>query len=171
MPMFETIANLLARLAAWALFAIGLMLGYEVAARYFFIAPTIWAEELSRLIMVWAVFIGASTLVRDDGHIRVTLLTDVLPPAGQKLARFLALAFLGIFAAIISWNGIPTVLNSFERGRTTGSMMDIPSWWMQAAIPVGFALIALQALIQILLHVRRPADSGDANRPLGGGLS
>ena len=46
------VARALAGLSALLLFAIGAMLTYEVTARYFFNAPTIWAEELSRLFLI-----------------------------------------------------------------------------------------------------------------------
>ena len=57
MRLIDRLSGLLARIAAWAFFATGLMLGWEVVARYFFTAPTIWAEELSRLFLVWGCFV------------------------------------------------------------------------------------------------------------------
>ena len=163
MTFLRQLSDLLANAAAWAMFGIGLMLGYEVAARYFFNSPTIWAEELSRLILVWAVFVGAAVLVRHDGHIRVTLITGLLGPSGQKATQLLSLAFITTFAAIICWNSLPTVLDSFARGRSTGSMMDLPSWLMQAAVPVGFGLCALHALAAMVDTACRPA--GDQSGP------
>ena len=170
MQISETLSATLAKLSAWALFTIGLMLAYEVVARYFFISPTIWAEELSRLVLVWAVFVGAATLIRDDGHIRVTLLTDLLSPPGQRIMRVVTLVFLAIFAAAICWNSLPTVVDSFVRGRTTGSMMDIPSWWMQAAIPVAFGLISIQSLVQIIAVLRQAPNAVRSGGSRDGGL-
>ena len=43
--LFERVTLLLAWFAAWLFVASGLMLSYEVVARYFFIAPTKWAAE------------------------------------------------------------------------------------------------------------------------------
>jgi len=148
---------------------LGLMLGFEVTARYFFNAPTIWAEEVSRLTMVWAVFIGASTLIRHDEHIRVTMLVDLMGRKGQRIARLVTLLFLAVFSAWIFWNSLPAVINSFETGRTTGSMLDIPSWWMQSAITLGFALILLQILVELGRTIlnRGNVETGKAN----GGLA
>jgi len=168
MHILESISDLFAKAAAWTMFAIGLMLGYEVAARYFFVSPTIWAEELSRLALVWGVFVGGSTLIANHGHIRVTLLTDLLGPAGQRVARIFSLMFLGIFSAMICWNSLPTVFDSFERGRSTGSMMDVPSWWMQAAIPIGFGLMVLQALAQVMKLLLSGTDKDNAVETFSG---
>ncbi|MEM6761855.1 MAG: TRAP transporter small permease [Pseudomonadota bacterium] len=132
--------------AAWLLFLIGAMLTYEVVARYFFNAPTIWAEELSRLFLIWAVFVGSAGLLASRGHIRVTVLVDKAPPGLQRFFECFSLIFVAVIAGFVAWNGTPIALNSFDVGRTTGSMLDIPSWWAQASVPIGFGLIAVQAL-------------------------
>lgn len=140
------VSGALASLAAWALFAIGAMLTYEVTARYFFNAPTVWAEELSRLFLIWAVFLASAALLRSQDHIRVTVLIERAPPAVRRVADAAGFLFVAAIAAVVAWYGFPLALQSFEVGRTTGSMLDIPQWWSQASIPVGFALVAVEAL-------------------------
>ena len=157
----------IAHVAAAAFFLVGLMLGYEVAARYFFNAPTIWAEELARLFMIWAVFLGSSTLIRNDGHIRVTVLVDLLGGNAKRILEFASLFFVLATAAFVAWFGTPIAADSLERGRTTGSMLDIPSWWMQASVPVGFGLIALQCAarsIHLATAARRHSSSSDPSQ-------
>lgn len=157
MVIIDRISNALAALAAWAFVLIGLMLGYEVVARYFFNAPTIWAEEMSRMLLVWASFGAVASLLRNDQHIRVTVVTDLLGPAGQRVARIVSLVFVLAIAVFIAWYGAPIAWDSFTRGRSTGTMMNLPSWWSQAAVPVSFALLALQALVEIVRTARGDA--------------
>ncbi|XWN29695.1 MAG: TRAP transporter small permease [Devosia sp.] len=140
------VTRALALCASILLLAIGVMLTYEVVARYFFNAPTVWAEELSRLFLIWAVFLASAWLLRTNEHIRVTVLLDQTSPAIQRFAKAAGLVFVAAIAGFVAWNGVPIAAQSFEVGRTTGSMLDIPSWWAQASVPVGFGLIALQAL-------------------------
>ena len=150
MRLIDRLSDLTARLSGWVFFLIGLMLAWEVGARYFFNAPTIWAEELSRLFLVWATFMAAAALLRHDQHIRVTVVTDLLGPAGQRAARLISLLFILVFAGFVVWHGTPIAWDSFERGRTTGTMMDIPNWWHQAAVPLGFLLLAVQAALELV---------------------
>lgn len=145
--MLGRFASALAWVSSVLLFAVGAMLTFEVVARYFFNAPTIWAEELSRLFMIWAVFIASATLLRWDDHIRVTVVVDLLPEAPRRVLRVVTLTFVAVVAGFVAWHGYPIALNSFEVGRTTGSMLGIPQWWWQASIPVGFGLLFVQALI------------------------
>jgi TRAP-type C4-dicarboxylate transport system permease small subunit len=136
--------------ASWAYFVVGLMLAFEVVARYFFNAPTIWAEELSRLIFIWATLIAAAALLRDDQHIRVTILTDKLGEPGQRAARAISLlAVLGVSALMVI-EGAHAPLDSFARGRTSGTMMDVPAWWFQASVPLAFLLVCLQAAAELI---------------------
>lgn len=150
MVLLDKLSDWIATAAAWALFAIGLMLGFEVAARKLFSAPTIWAEELSRVFMVWAVFAAAAALLRRDQHIRVTVLTDMLGDGARRVMRLFALAAVAAVAAMVFWHGLSDPLNSFERGRTTGTMLDLPAWWLQASVPFGFGLLMLQAIVEFL---------------------
>lgn len=121
------VAQVTAAIASVLLFAIGVMLTYEVVARYFFNAPTIWAEELSRLAMIWAVFIGSAALLRGGDHIRVTVITEKLPPALRNVMEVFSLVFVAVISGFVAWHGTPIAWNSFERGRTVGSMLDLPS--------------------------------------------
>lgn len=148
MRLIDRLSDALAAIAGWAYFVIGLMLGYEVVARYFFTAPTIWAEELSRLVFIWATFIAAAALLHHNQHIRVTALTALLGERARRAMRLASLAFVIAFAALVVWYGKDAAINSFVRGRTSGSMLDIPAWWMQAAVPLGFALLGAQAALE-----------------------
>lgn len=162
MRVIDRISEILAQAAAWLLFAIGLMLGYEVAARHLFNAPTIWASELSNHFMVWAVYVGAAALLRRDDHISVSVLTERLGETGRRAARVLSLLFILAVCGIVAWYGAPIAWDSFVKGRTTGSMLDIPTVWLQAAIPVGFGWLALQCLVELIRAAAGLPPGGEA---------
>lgn len=149
MGLVDRLSDALAAFAGWVYFGIGLMLSYEVAARYFFTAPTIWAEELSRLFFVWATLLAAPALLRHGQHIRVTVVTALLGDGARRAARLIALGVVLAVCVVVVWAGLDAPLNSFERGRTTGSMLDMPAWWPQAAVPATFALLGLQAALEM----------------------
>ncbi len=150
MKIVDRISRVLALVAAWAFFAIGLMLAYEVVARYFFNSPTIWAEELSRFFLVWAVFIASAWLLHKGDHIRVTVVADMLPLLVQRVLRILTILFVLVIAGLVAWNGWPIVERSLRSGATSGTMMDLPNWWVQASVVVGFGLLAVQAAIEVV---------------------
>lgn len=127
----------------------GSMLTYEVTARYLFVAPTIWAAELSQLCLIWGTMLAMPWLLAANRHIAVDAVTDRLTPGVKHLCHLLAMLAILMFSAVVAWKGGEIFLDSFSRGRTTGSMLDLPIWIAELAIPVGFGLLCLQALFEI----------------------
>ncbi len=146
--LVDSVSLWFGRCAAWAYFIIALTLGYEVFMRYLFIAPTIWAEEVSRLLLVWATFGGAALLLHRRQHITITVITDSFSARVRQIQEVAVLLFIGCLAVVIVWYASGIALDSFERGRTTGSMLDLPAWWVEVALPVCFTLLGLQAFLE-----------------------
>ncbi|MFT6641257.1 MAG: C4-dicarboxylate transporter DctQ subunit, partial [Flavobacteriaceae bacterium] len=51
--------------------------------------------------------------------------------------------------AIVTWYGFEIFYDSFTRGRTTGSLLNIPIWIVELAVPVGFFLLTTQCAHEI----------------------
>lgn len=154
---------------AWAaaiLFTIsGVMLTYEVMARYFFTAPTIWAAELSQLCLIWGSLIAMAWALGARRHIAVDAVVRLLPDGIRRLTETFAMLAVAAFSAMVTWKGWDIFYDSFERGRTTGSMLDLPTWVSELAVPFGFALLFVQALIETkrALSGDLPADEAGAH--------
>lgn len=164
MSLFSRLTTALAWIAALLFTTAGAMLTYEVAARYFFTAPTIWAAELSQLTLIWGSLIAMSWALAARRHIAVDAVVRLLPRAVQRGTETLAMLAVAIFSAMVAWHGWGIFYDSFERGRTTGSMLDLPTWVSELAIPVGFGLLFVQALIETgraLSGDRLDEDPGD----------
>lgn len=140
------------RICAWlaaGLFTLsGVMLTYEVLARYFFTAPTIWAAELSQLCLIWGSLVAMAWALHSRRHIVVDALATQLPRRVSRVTDALALLFVAGIAVLVTWYGWGIFLDSFERGRTTGSMLDIPVWISELSVPLGFAFLVVIALIE-----------------------
>ncbi|MEP3045322.1 MAG: TRAP transporter small permease [Roseibium sp.] len=156
MKLFSRILLALAWVSALLFVLAGCMLTYEVTARYLFVAPTIWAAELSQLTLIWGTLIAMPWLLGARRHIAVDAVTETLGPTGKRICHVLSMTAVAAFSAIVAWKGWGIFYDSFERGRTTGSMLDLPTWVSELAVPVGFALLFVQALIEL-------GKSGDAN--------
>lgn len=147
--VFDRLAHALAWVAAVLFVASGGMLTYEVIARYFFIKPTIWASELSQLCLIWGCLIAMAWALSAGRHIAVDAVVRHLPDGVRRVTEVFAMLAVAVFSAVVAWKGWGIFWDSFERGRTTGSILDLPSWVTELAIPVGFALLFIQALIEM----------------------
>ncbi len=154
MALFDRLTLALAWAAAALFAATGAMLTYEVIARYFFTAPTIWAAELSQLCLIWGSLIAMAWALGAKRHIAVDALALLLPPRARARAEAAAMLAVAAFAAVVAWHGWAIFADSWERGRTTGSMLDLPAWVGELSVPVGFALLCLQALIEMRRALR-----------------
>ena len=125
------------------------MLTYEVMARYFFLKPTVWAAELSQLCLIWGCLLAMAHLLALRRHITVNAVTNLLPPLGRRIAAGLALVLVVIFSVIVAIWGWDIFYDSFSRGRTTGSLLNLPVWIAELSVPLGFVLLALQGLVEI----------------------
>ncbi|MDH3228850.1 MAG: TRAP transporter small permease [Alphaproteobacteria bacterium] len=165
--LIDRASDALATLAAWMFFAIGGMILWEVATRYLLNAPTIWAEELARFFQIWALYLAAASVLRRGSMIRIGLLIDRLGPRLRAAAEVFSLAVVAAFSAVACWYGGWIALDSFEVGRMSGTMLNVPHWMTEIAIPVGFAILLVQALVQIARVARgEPIPGARGHEPV-----
>ncbi|MGQ9369086.1 TRAP transporter small permease [Azospirillum sp. ST 5-10] len=145
----ELIRRLPSAVAGGALVLLVAMTIVGVAARYVFDAPLHWAEEMSGLLMIWIIMVGAVVAERDGQHLHIPVLTDLLPPRANA-AVDLAMTLLSMAVlAYAAWLGYG-LARSAEYKLT--EILQISWFWIDIAVPIGLAGI------EILLVRRCIAD-------------
>lgn len=116
-------------------------------------------EELTRYLMVWVAMLASVVLTSEDGHIRIALLPEALPPRARAVvscvADLVVLLFLAVFVYACAVN-LPGVIG--QRTVTLG----VDMVWFQAALPVGGLLMLLVALRNAVVHFRRAIAASGA---------
>ncbi len=153
MTVVDRISIFLGYVAAVLLFLTGAFLIWEVGGRYFFNAPTKWASELSEICLLWGVFLGLGRTLHFRENITIEVVYDRLAPNWQRTLDVLSLAFVFVFFVFVARYGFELAWDSVKAGTTTGTMVDIPSWWEEAAVPVGCTWAAVQTLVEIVRSV------------------
>lgn len=157
----EALSEFCGRLAAWTFVAIGGMITFEVVMRYLFNAPTIWAEELSRFAQIWATYLAAAYVMRHRQLIRINMVTRKLGPRGRCWAEAFSLLWIAGFSGVAIWYGTDIALESIRIGRASSTMLAVPRWMTEFAIPAGFSLLLLQVAAELLkLKDGPPPDDG-----------
>ena len=121
----------------------------QVVLRWFDPA-TVWAEDLSRYIMLYQVWIGASYAVREDAHIRITALIGKLTGNKRRVSETVVLALWLIFALWLTVEGVMLVKEIAVMGQVS-SAMRIPMTIPYASVPIGGALMSVR-LVQKLIQ-------------------
>ena len=135
--------------AAWTFVAIGFFVAYEVVMRKLGL-PTTWTEEVSQIAQIWCIYLGAAYVLQSHHMITVDIIGDRFSPKLRKALDLFALCVIIGFSAIVLYQNIKEVRFSLKLGVTTDSIMAPPMWLIQISLSIGFALLILQALAEIV---------------------
>ncbi|MEH6354554.1 MAG: TRAP transporter small permease [Marinobacter sp.] len=138
----------------WTMFVVlifmMLTICYDVIMRYVFVAPTSWSLEINTFLLVYLAVVGAGEAQRHDAHIRITFFTQRFPKSGQALITMLTSALGLVFCAIMVWRGSLMAHDAWEYSERVSSAFGTPMVYPYALIPIGFGVLGLQFLIDIL---------------------
>lgn len=77
----------------------------QVTMRYVFSSPFIWAEELCRYLMIWAIMLGSTIFVDGSRHVRVRFFVDLLPEKPRKFVLILVEGLILALSLMIVFQG------------------------------------------------------------------
>ncbi len=138
--IIDKITEVAAHISAWMFFSIGVIVTYEVVMRKVFNSPTIWVDEIARFIQVWAVYLASAHILKLRYLITVDLFSGSLSREKLRFFDQFALIVIACFSLVALYYGAGVVFESIEMGRKTSTMLGVPKWITESAIPVGFPL-------------------------------
>lgn len=145
-------------LKALVVLSIGIMLAIvflQVISRYAFNYTPSFAEELSRYLFVWTVFLSLPLVAKTGGHMAIETITSRISGTKLKTCRVLADIFTFVFLFIMVYYGFKMVqLAHFQ----TSPAMVIPMSYVYIVIPVGCLIMALNLVGDFVKLVQTPAD-------------
>ena len=137
------------RFALGTLISIGVVINVaNVAGRYLFNSPIIWAEEILVFIMIACVFLGAILVTWEGQHIRMDLFSSRVGQPWRRIIRVLdTLVFVLVCLFVVrhSYNFVQLL---YETGQRT-VVARLPAWLMHGAILAGFTGMALVVLARL----------------------
>lgn len=123
-----------------------MLTGAQIVCRLWFTALS-WSEELTRYLLVWSTFLGASCVYRRAGHINVTVIQSLFPKLGRQTLQTLCHVLCGIFFTLAVLYGIDYM---GMQSRQLSAALRIPMSWVYLAIPVGCGLMLIHVLDHLL---------------------
>ena len=135
------------RVTAWSSFALAAVMGGNVLLRYVFHTGTVWSQELEWHLMAPICLFGMSYALRHGEHVRVDVLFARFPQRRKYFVEFVSSLLLMALCLIVIWLAIPYVDQSWSIGEGSANPGGIPARYiLKALIPLGFALMFVQAL-------------------------
>lgn len=137
------------QLAVVCLGIISVAFCYEVAARYAFNAPTVWANPLVSYLLCAMIFLALPEMTRTSQHISINILVGALPdPAAAAINQ--VIRAVGLVACLLAAWITGTETGAQITGNIwTISYFPVPKWIVSIFIPYGLLSAALYFLRQI----------------------
>ena len=86
--------------------AIVLITLFQVINRYAIQHPVSWTGEIARFLAVWVVLLGAARCVRDDSHIYIDLLYNLVGRRAQWWMMLAVNLLFATLAGVMIWQGV-----------------------------------------------------------------
>jgi TRAP-type C4-dicarboxylate transport system permease small subunit len=123
----------------------------QVILREFWSTGIIWADVFLRHLVLWIGFFGAALAAKESRHFSINIITKRMPPMLQRIVQ----VFLHVTAAVVCYflydAGMSFVSDEIRYNNQplfTFLGKNVMPYYMEAIIPIGFALIGLHFLFK-----------------------
>lgn len=135
--------------AYWALLAV-FAYYFEVVGRYVFNSPTNWVHESTFVMFGMQYMIAGAYAYRGESHVRVDLLYTHLSARNKAICDAIGAIFVFMFLAIMLWTGWTFASQAMEVNEVSFTEWGIQYWPIKLMIPIGAALLGLQAFTRLM---------------------
>ncbi|WP_261133576.1 TRAP transporter small permease [Bacillus sp. Marseille-Q3570] len=145
-------------LIALALTFMAVLVFGNVVLRYAFNSGITWSEEMSRFLFVWLVFLGAIAAFKDNMHLGMDLITNLLPKPLKKIV-FVLSNMLVLYVLWLLFNGSlrMTLLNMGSLAPAT----KLPLGFVYGVGVITSVSMALIVVRNLLAAFKRSSKSGN----------
>ena len=129
------------------------VLAFEVIARYFFGAPTVWAHGYSqRIFGSYFVLVGAYTLL-NNGHVRVDIIYQQFSFRKKAFLDLLNYSMLLIWSFVLIREGWMFFMSSLNIREADEMVLAHPIYPVKFLLFVGAVLITLQGINRLIVSI------------------
>ena len=149
----EGLSSLLGRITGWAVVLLAVVvvgsLLISVFFRYVVGQALSWPEEICMIAFAWLTLLAGSLGVRENYHVRLTLMVDRLPVMAAKALTWLTTAAVAFFGLVLVYSGYDMVARTAENLTAT---LRLPVDWINWSAPVCGGLVFIHALANLVAN-------------------
>ena len=120
----------------------------QIICRTWFTALS-WSDEVTRYLLIWSTFLGASVVYRHSGHISVTILQEKVPAGVGKAMRIAVHAIcLVLFAVLLHYSA-----RYCGKLNKTATALPIKMKYIYLCIPVSMGVMMVHALTMMVHEI------------------
>ena len=123
----------------------------QIIFREFFDTGVFWANELIRLMVLWLAMVGAVAACRENRHIRIDLISHLLPKKIVTVIRIFVDLFAAVVCGIVAWLVWEFIKLEVELEFTV--LGDWPVFPAHVIVPLAFALLSYRFVVLVIKQV------------------
>lgn len=142
------------RAVRWLLLVMVLVSAGNAIMRKLFDVSSNAALEIQWTLYGAVFLLAAGYTLKHNGHVRIDVLTGRLPARARAVVDIVGgLVFLLPFASLVLYHAWPFFLESYRSHEISSSPGGLMLWPGKLLIPLGFALLWLQGLNEVLRRI------------------
>jgi len=141
-------------ISGWLAAAILAIITYDLVLRNVFDAPTTWALDTSRFMMVYVFFFALAPALEAGAHVSVDIFEQNMPPKVRRWLQILSMLFVMTFGAFLFWQVTRSTVEAFQDDSLFPTFIQVKLKEVYWIGPVGVAEFLLTALSMLLARWR-----------------
>ena len=141
---FDKLSDIMAALAGVLLVFISAAMCYTIFMRFVFRQTTIWIVPMSEYALLWIVFLGATWLLREGGHITTDVIYTHLNEKTKRTLDCIMSVIGGLACAMLFCLGVVHMYDCIIHGVTDVRAFTVPKSVVFIIIPIGSILLTIQ---------------------------
>lgn len=120
---------------------------YDLIARNVFDAPTDWALDLARFLLIFIFFLGVAPTLERGGHVAVDVLERYLSRRMNKVFAFIANSLTLLFGAFLLWEISKATIHAFRYDDLFPTFVPLKQKYVYWVGPLGMVQFLLTGLV------------------------
>jgi TRAP-type mannitol/chloroaromatic compound transport system permease small subunit len=122
---------------------------YGVLTRYLFNAPSLYAWDVNIQLFAFVLMLSGGYTLLKENHVSVDIIPNMLSLKKRKLLEMFNMLFCFVSSIALIWYGSILAWEAFIMGERMSTSMWNPLFWpVKIMVPLGGALLLIQALAQ-----------------------
>jgi TRAP-type mannitol/chloroaromatic compound transport system permease small subunit len=152
--LIDALNDRFADFAKWAVLASCLISAANAGVRYAFDYSSNAFLEIQWYLFAACVMLGTAQVLRVNEHVRVDVIYGKLPSRGRAgIDLFGLIFFLLPVMCLMVYLSFPEFMKMFRSGEMSSSSGGLIRWPAMLMLPLGFSLLILQAVAEVIKRV------------------